>query len=155
MFLPQVKSARVMSGGRPSDAVHGARKARRGDTGRSHNGKIVMATVKGDVHDIGKNITGVVLQCNNYDCRLGVMVPVANLETAEAEAHRRPSGLITPSLDEMCFVVGEMERQGFDLPLLIGGVTTSACTGGESIQLPPRPDRTSTTPAARSASSAF
>ena len=88
-----------------------------------------MATVKGDVHDIGKNIVGVVLQCNNYEViDLGVMVPAAKiLETAKAEEADiiGLSGLITPSLDEMCHVAAEMERQGFDLPLLIGGATTS------------------------------
>jgi 5-methyltetrahydrofolate--homocysteine methyltransferase len=88
-----------------------------------------MATVKGDVHDIGKNIVGVVLQCNNYDViDLGVMVPAAKiLETALAEKADiiGLSGLITPSLDEMCHVASEMERQGLDLPLLIGGATTS------------------------------
>ena len=88
-----------------------------------------MATVKGDVHDIGKNIVGVVLQCNNYEVvDLGVMVPAAKiLETAVAEKADiiGLSGLITPSLDEMCHVAAEMERQGFDLPLLIGGATTS------------------------------
>ena len=100
--------------------------------GRAHNnsnGKIVMATVKGDVHDIGKNIVGVVLQCNNYEViDLGVMVPAAKiLETARAEKADiiGLSGLITPSLDEMCHVAAEMERQGFDMPLLIGGATTS------------------------------
>src|SRR5437879_9839159 len=88
-----------------------------------------MATVKGDVHDIGKNIAGVVLQCNNYGIvDLGVMVPAAKiLETAQKEKADiiGLSGLITPSLDEMCLVAAEMERQGFDLPLLIGGATTS------------------------------
>jgi 5-methyltetrahydrofolate--homocysteine methyltransferase len=92
-------------------------------------GKIVLATVKGDVHDIGKNIVGVVLQCNNYEVvDLGVMVPATKiLETAKAESADiiGLSGLITPSLDEMCHVAAEMERQGFDLPLLIGGATTS------------------------------
>src|SRR5437016_14146991 len=92
-------------------------------------GKIVMATVKGDVHDIGKNIVGVVLQCNNYEVvDLGVMVPAAKiLETAKKENADiiGLSGLITPSLDEMCHVAAEMERQGFELPLLIGGATTS------------------------------
>jgi 5-methyltetrahydrofolate--homocysteine methyltransferase len=96
---------------------------------RSSNGKIVMATVKGDVHDIGKNIVGVVLACNNYEViDLGVMVPAAKiLETARAEKADiiGLSGLITPSLDEMCHVAAEMERQGFELPLLIGGATTS------------------------------
>ena len=88
-----------------------------------------MATVKGDVHDIGKNIVGVVLQCNNYEViDLGVMVPAAKiLETAQKENADiiGLSGLITPSLDEMCHVAAEMERQGFDMPLLIGGATTS------------------------------
>ena len=88
-----------------------------------------MATVKGDVHDIGKNIVGVVLQCNNYEViDLGVMVPAAKiLETAQTEKADiiGLSGLITPSLDEMCHVAAEMERQGFDVPLLIGGATTS------------------------------
>jgi 5-methyltetrahydrofolate--homocysteine methyltransferase len=92
-------------------------------------GRVVMATVKGDVHDIGKNIVGVVLQCNNYDVvDLGVMVPAAKiLETARdknADAIGL-SGLITPSLDEMVHIAQEMEREGFDLPLLIGGATTS------------------------------
>jgi 5-methyltetrahydrofolate--homocysteine methyltransferase len=106
-----------------------ARHAAGGAAERSSNGKIVMATVKGDVHDIGKNIVGVVLQCNNYEVvDLGVMVPAAKiLETAiEQKADIIGlSGLITPSLDEMCHVAAEMERQGFDLPLLIGGATTS------------------------------
>ena len=88
-----------------------------------------MATVKGDVHDIGKNIVGVVLQCNNYEViDLGVMVPAQKiLDTArERKADIIGlSGLITPSLDEMCHVAAEMEREGFDLPLLIGGATTS------------------------------
>ena len=90
---------------------------------------MLLATVKGDVHDIGKNIVGVVLQCNNYEViDLGVMVPAAKiLETAKAENADiiGLSGLITPSLDEMCHVAAEMERQGFELPLLIGGATTS------------------------------
>ena len=92
-------------------------------------GKVVMATVKGDVHDIGKNIVGVVLQCNNYEViDLGVMVPAAKiLETAKREKADiiGLSGLITPSLDEMCHVAAEMEREGFSVPLLIGGATTS------------------------------
>ena len=123
--------ARDEAGGRLSDAVHGGGKGARrgGDAQSSSNGKIVMATVKGDVHDIGKNIVGVVLQCNNYEViDLGVMVPAAKiLETARAEKADiiGLSGLITPSLDEMCHVAAEMERQGFDLPLLIGGATTS------------------------------
>ena len=131
MFLPQVvKSARVMK-----QAVAYLMpfmekdKLERGITKNSSNGKIVMATVKGDVHDIGKNIVGVVLQCNNYEViDLGVMVPAAKiLETAQAEKADiiGLSGLITPSLDEMCHVAAEMERQGFDLPLMIGGATTS------------------------------
>ncbi|HEY4980730.1 MAG TPA: methionine synthase [Pseudolabrys sp.] len=131
MFLPQVvKSARVMK-----QAVAYLMpfmeqdKLERGITKNSSNGKIVMATVKGDVHDIGKNIVGVVLQCNNYEViDLGVMVPAAKiLETARAENADiiGLSGLITPSLDEMCHVAAEMERQGFDLPLMIGGATTS------------------------------
>lgn len=131
MFLPQVvKSARVMK-----QAVAWlmpymeAEKAASGATGQSSAGKIVMATVKGDVHDIGKNIVGVVLQCNNYEVvDLGVMVPAAKiLETAKREKADiiGLSGLITPSLDEMCHVAAEMEREGMDLPLLIGGATTS------------------------------
>jgi 5-methyltetrahydrofolate--homocysteine methyltransferase len=129
MFLPQVvKSARVMkkavaylipyieAGKSPEDA------------GRS-NGTVVMATVKGDVHDIGKNIVGVVLQCNNYDViDLGVMVPAQKILDA-AKEHGADviglSGLITPSLDEMVNFAAEMERQGFDIPLMIGGATTS------------------------------
>ena len=131
MFLPQVvKSARVMK-----QAVAylmpfmEQEKKEKGLDKKNTNGKIVMATVKGDVHDIGKNIVGVVLQCNNYDVvDLGVMVPAAKiLETAQKEEADiiGLSGLITPSLDEMCLVAAEMERQGFDLPLLIGGATTS------------------------------
>ncbi len=129
MFLPQVvKSARVMKKAvaylipfieaekKPGDAVE-------------KKGTIVMATVKGDVHDIGKNIVGVVLQCNNYDVvDLGVMVPAQKiLDTArEVDADIIGlSGLITPSLDEMVNLASEMERQSFDIPLLIGGATTS------------------------------
>ena len=135
MFLPQVvKSARVMKQAVAylmpfMEKEKAARQAAGGAVERSSNGKIVMATVKGDVHDIGKNIVGVVLQCNNYEVvDLGVMVPAAKiLETAQAEKADiiGLSGLITPSLDEMCHVAAEMERQGFDLPLLIGGATTS------------------------------
>jgi 5-methyltetrahydrofolate--homocysteine methyltransferase len=92
-------------------------------------GRILLATVKGDVHDIGKNIVGVVLQCNNFEViDLGVMVPAARiLETARAERVDAIglSGLITPSLEEMAFVAAELEREGFDVPLLIGGATTS------------------------------
>ncbi len=130
MFLPQVvKSARVMK-----KAVAyllpfiEAEKERTGDTAKS-NGKIVIATVKGDVHDIGKNIVGVVLRCNNFDViDLGVMVPAQKiLETAKAEQADMIglSGLITPSLEEMSHIAKEMQRQDFHLPLLIGGATTS------------------------------
>ncbi len=129
MFLPQVvKSARVMKkavaylipfieeGKSPEDA------------GRS-NGTVVMATVKGDVHDIGKNIVGVVLQCNNYDViDLGVMVPAQKILDAAKEHNADViglSGLITPSLDEMVNFATEMERQGLEIPLIIGGATTS------------------------------
>src|SRR5258707_1803535 len=97
--------------------------------GRSSAGKIVLATVKGDVHDIGKNIVGIVLQCNNFEViDLGVMVPASKIiETAKAEGADiiGLSGLITPSLDEMSFLAGELERQGMSVPLLIGGATTS------------------------------
>jgi cobalamin-dependent methionine synthase I len=92
------------------------------------NGKFLMATVKGDVHDIGKNIVGVVLQCNNYEViDLGVMVPAETILRVRARErrHDRLSGLITPSLDEMVHVAKEMERQGIPCPLLIGGATTS------------------------------
>jgi 5-methyltetrahydrofolate--homocysteine methyltransferase len=131
MFLPQVvKSARVMKQAVAYLMPFMAKD--RAESGRMHsdsNGKIVLATVKGDVHDIGKNIVGVVLQCNNYEViDLGVMVSAAKiLETAKAEGADiiGLSGLITPSLDEMCHVAAEMERQGFELPLLIGGATTS------------------------------
>ncbi|HEX3859297.1 MAG TPA: methionine synthase, partial [Pseudolabrys sp.] len=131
MFLPQVvKSARVMKQAVAYLMPYMEKeKAERGITKNSSNGKILMATVKGDVHDIGKNIVGVVLQCNNYEViDLGVMVPAAKiLETARAENADiiGLSGLITPSLDEMCHVAAEMERQGFELPLMIGGATTS------------------------------
>lgn len=126
MFLPQVvKSARVMKQAVAylEPYIQASKEA-----GRS-NGKIVLATVKGDVHDIGKNIVGVVLQCNNYEIiDLGVMVPSDKiLKTAIAENADiiGLSGLITPSLDEMVNVAKEMERQGFTIPLLIGGATTS------------------------------
>ncbi|WP_439626396.1 methionine synthase [Shinella sp.] len=132
MFLPQVvKSARVM---KQAVAVllpyMEAEKLANGGSGeRQSAGKILMATVKGDVHDIGKNIVGVVLACNNYEIiDLGVMVPATKiLETAKAEKVDiiGLSGLITPSLDEMVHVATEMEREGFDIPLLIGGATTS------------------------------
>ena len=128
MFLPQVvKSARVMKKA-VAHLVPFIEAEREPGASRS-NGRIVMATVKGDVHDIGKNIVGVVLACNNYEViDLGVMVPVQRiLETArETEADLIGlSGLITPSLEEMRHVAGEMEREGFELPLLIGGATTS------------------------------
>ncbi|WP_082897132.1 methionine synthase [Thalassotalea crassostreae] len=126
MFLPQVvKSARVMK----QAVAHLQPFIEAEKTEASSNGKVVLATVKGDVHDIGKNIVGVVLQCNNYDVvDLGVMVPcekilqVAREEKADIIGL---SGLITPSLDEMVHVAKEMQRQDFDLPLLIGGATTS------------------------------
>jgi len=130
MFLPQVvKSARVMK----QAVAHlipfmEEEKAASGEAARSA-GKVVMATVKGDVHDIGKNIVGVVLQCNGYEViDLGVMVPCEKIiDTALAENADiiGLSGLITPSLDEMVFVASEMERRKIDLPLLIGGATTS------------------------------
>jgi len=127
MFLPQVvKSARVM---KKAVAYLMPFMEAEKTAGAKPQGRIIMATVKGDVHDIGKNIVGVVLQCNNYDVvDLGVMVPAAKiLETAReknADAIGL-SGLITPSLDEMVHVAQEMEREKFDLPLLIGGATTS------------------------------
>ena len=127
MFLPQVvKSARVM---KKAVAYLMPFMEAEKTAGAKPQGRIVMATVKGDVHDIGKNIVGVVLQCNNYDViDLGVMVPAAKiLETARdknADAIGL-SGLITPSLDEMVHVAQEMERESFDVPLLIGGATTS------------------------------
>ncbi|MBE2220205.1 MAG: methionine synthase, partial [Anaerolineae bacterium] len=130
MFLPQVvKSARVMK----KAVAHlvpylEAEKIEMGLTDQS-NGKILMATVKGDVHDIGKNIVGVVLQCNGYEViDLGVMVPAEKiLQTARAENVDviGLSGLITPSLEEMRYFASEMQRQGMTLPLLIGGATTS------------------------------
>jgi 5-methyltetrahydrofolate--homocysteine methyltransferase len=130
MFLPQVvKSARVMK----QAVAHlipfmEEEKERMGLAGKS-NGKIVMATVKGDVHDIGKNIVGVVLQCNGYEIDdLGVMVPCEKILERAKEIGADAiglSGLITPSLDEMVFVASEMERLGLTLPLLIGGATTS------------------------------
>ncbi len=131
MFLPQVvKSARVMK-----KAVAylmpfmEAEKREAGLQNAPAAARIVMATVKGDVHDIGKNIVGVVLQCNNYEViDLGVMVPSQRILDKAREVNADIiglSGLITPSLDEMVFVASEMERQGFDVPLLIGGATTS------------------------------
>ena len=128
MFLPQVvKSARVMK----ASVAHLTpfMEAEKAGQARQAAGRIVMATVKGDVHDIGKNIVGVVLQCNNYEVvDLGVMVPADRILDAAIE-HKADmiglSGLITPSLDEMVFVAQEMERRGLELPLLIGGATTS------------------------------
>jgi 5-methyltetrahydrofolate--homocysteine methyltransferase len=127
MFLPQVvKSARVMK----RAVAHLVPFIEKEQSGAARsNGRIVLATVKGDVHDIGKNIVGVVLQCNNFEViDLGVMVPCDKiLETARREKcnYIGLSGLITPSLDEMVNVAREMQRQGFELPLLIGGATTS------------------------------
>lgn len=127
MFLPQVvKSARVMK--KAVAHLQPYIEEEKSDDAKS-NGKILLATVKGDVHDIGKNIVGVVLQCNNFEViDLGVMVPAATiLQTVKDENVDMIglSGLITPSLDEMVHVAKEMERQGFDIPLLIGGATTS------------------------------
>jgi 5-methyltetrahydrofolate--homocysteine methyltransferase len=136
MFLPQVvKSARVMkqavAGLLPHMEAEKLANAANGiDNGeRQTAGKILMATVKGDVHDIGKNIVGVVLACNNYEIiDLGVMVPAAKILQTARERQVDIiglSGLITPSLDEMAHMAAEMEREGFDIPLLIGGATTS------------------------------
>src|SRR6202008_1229324 len=127
MFLPQVvKSARVMK-----KAVAHLLPFMEDDksAAKESNGKIIMATVKGDVHDIGKNIVGVVLQCNGYEVvDLGVMVPPQKILDAAKEHNANIiglSGLITPSLDEMVNFAVEMERQGMEIPLLIGGATTS------------------------------
>ncbi|WP_115584413.1 MULTISPECIES: methionine synthase [unclassified Xanthomonas] len=130
MFLPQVvKSARVMKKAVAYLLPYiEAEKLRTGDVGKS-NGKIIMATVKGDVHDIGKNIVGVVLACNNFDVvDLGVMVSAQVILDRAREENADLiglSGLITPSLEEMSHVAREMQRQGFEIPLLIGGATTS------------------------------
>ncbi|OOE62693.1 methionine synthase [Salinivibrio kushneri] len=126
MFLPQVvKSARVMKQAVAYLEPYINAEKQQGQT----NGKILLATVKGDVHDIGKNIVGVVLQCNNFEIiDLGVMVPTDKILSVAREENVDIiglSGLITPSLDEMVNVAKEMERQGFDVPLLIGGATTS------------------------------
>ena len=128
MFLPQVvKSARVMK--KAVAYLEPFMAADRSGSTRQHAGTIVLATAKGDVHDIGKNIVGVVLGCNNYEViDLGVMVPASKLLQAIKETGADivgVSGLITPSLDEMCHVASELEREGFDIPLLIGGATTS------------------------------
>jgi 5-methyltetrahydrofolate--homocysteine methyltransferase len=126
MFLPQVvKSARVMKKAVAWLTPHiEAKKGR-----QQAKGKIIMATVKGDVHDIGKNIVGVVLGCNNYEIiDLGVMVPAETILKAAVEHHADIiglSGLITPSLDEMCYVAEQMQEKGMQIPLLIGGATTS------------------------------
>jgi len=127
MFLPQVvKSARVM---KKAVAYLMPFMEAEKSAGAKPQGRIIMATVKGDVHDIGKNIVGVVLQCNNYDVvDLGVMVPAAKILQTAREQNANAiglSGLITPSLDEMVHVAQEMEREKFELPLLIGGATTS------------------------------
>ncbi len=127
MFLPQVvKSARVM---KKAVAYLLPFMEQDKSAAKETAGRIIMATVKGDVHDIGKNIVGVVLQCNGYDViDLGVMTPAQKILDAARE-HKADaiglSGLITPSLDEMVHIASEMERQGFDIPLLIGGATTS------------------------------
>lgn len=126
MFLPQVvKSARVMKQAVAYLEPFIEASKEKGTSA----GKVLLATVKGDVHDIGKNIVGVVLQCNNYEIiDLGVMVPCDKILKTAREQNVDIiglSGLITPSLDEMVYVAKEMERQGFDLPLLIGGATTS------------------------------
>ena len=129
MFLPQVvKSARAMKRAVAYLEPYMEEEKQRTGAGRVQ-GKIVLATVKGDVHDIGKNIVGVVLGCNNYEVLdLGVMVPADTILDTAAESGATSvglSGLITPSLDEMVNVAREMERRGLDLPLLIGGATTS------------------------------
>jgi 5-methyltetrahydrofolate--homocysteine methyltransferase len=145
MFLPQVvKSARVMK-----QAVAWLtpfmekEKKEQGLAQGEPNGRIVLATVKGDVHDIGKNIVGVVLQCNNYEViDLGVMVPAEKILAAARERKADLiglSGLITPSLDEMRHVASEMKRQGFDTPLLIGGATTSRAH--TAVKIAPNYDR--------------
>ncbi|GAB3927244.1 methionine synthase [Microlunatus endophyticus] len=128
MFLPQVvKSARVMK--KAVAYLIPYIEAEKSDDDKGTNGTVVMATVKGDVHDIGKNIVGVVLQCNNYEViDLGVMVPAQKILDAAKQYDADIiglSGLITPSLDEMSNFAAEMERQGLDIPLLIGGATTS------------------------------
>ncbi|HLD84561.1 MAG TPA: methionine synthase, partial [Coxiellaceae bacterium] len=130
MFLPQVvKSARVMKKAVAYLIPFIELEKKNNNHKASAKGKILMATVKGDVHDIGKNIVGVVLQCNNYDViDLGVMVPCEKILEVAKKEHVDIiglSGLITPSLDEMCFVASEMQRAGFTIPLLIGGATTS------------------------------
>lgn len=137
MFLPQVvKSARVMK--KAVAWLEPYLEAEKADCARGTRGRILMATVKGDVHDIGKNIVGVVLQCNNYEViDLGVMVPAEKiLQTARDKGVDiiGLSGLITPSLDEMVHVAGEMQRQGLSIPLMIGGATTSRAHTAVKIQ---------------------
>ena len=128
MFLPQVvKSARVMKAAVAYLLPY--IEADKAEAADQSAGKILLATVKGDVHDIGKNIVGVVLACNNFEIvDLGVMVPAQRI-LDEAKKQKVDmiglSGLITPSLDEMAFLASEMQREGFDIPLLIGGATTS------------------------------
>ena len=130
MFLPQVvKSARVMKKSVAYLLPFIEEAKKRGGSEKKNAGKILMATVKGDVHDIGKNIVGVVLACNNFEViDLGVMVPPEKI-LEEARKHQVDmiglSGLITPSLDEMVYLASEMQREGFTIPLLIGGATTS------------------------------
>ncbi len=141
MFLPQVvKSARVMK--KAVAYLVPFLEEEKAATAPRAKGKVLLATVKGDVHDIGKNIVGVVLQCNNYEViDLGVMVPCARiLETARREQVQiiGLSGLITPSLEEMCFVAEEMRRERFELPLLIGGATTSKAH--TAVKIAPRYD---------------
>src|SRR5437016_7912296 len=128
MFLPQVvKSARVMK--KAVAQLIPYMEEEKAGGGAASQGKVLLATVKGDVHDIGKNIVGVVLACNNYEIiDLGVMVPSEKILATAKEINADIiglSGLITPSLDEMVHVAKEMERLGFKIPLLIGGATTS------------------------------
>ena len=129
MFLPQVvKSARVMKKA-VAYLIPFMEAEKEGGTRRESAGSIVMATVKGDVHDIGKNIVGVVLHCNGYEVDRSRRHGPGGEDSPEAREKKADviglSGLITPSLDEMCHVAAEMEREGFDMPLLIGGATTS------------------------------
>ncbi|NDC79446.1 MAG: methionine synthase, partial [Chitinophagia bacterium] len=130
MFLPQVvKSARVMKAAVAHLLPYMEEEKLRTGSAAASNGRIVLATVKGDVHDIGKNIVGVVLQCNGYEIvDLGVMVPAERILEVASEVKADMiglSGLITPSLDEMVYFAGEMQRRGLSIPLLIGGATTS------------------------------
>ena len=137
MFLPQVvKSARVVK--QAVSHLTPFIEARKKHTSSTNKGKVLLATVKGDVHDIGKSIVGVVLGCNNFEIiDLGVMVPAIKI-LEEAKKSKVSiiglSGLITPSLEEMCFVASEMQRQGFDIPLMIGGATTSKLHTAVKIQ---------------------